>query len=77
VDKAGISWVEVPTAQALVAQLKSKAPDDNLVDDDLDHLNFTAAESEIVCQTSSQLYVLARPRETGLSGLVFRMVRFS
>jgi hypothetical protein len=72
-----ISWAEVPTAQALIAQLKSKATDDDLVDDDLNHLNFTTAESEIVCQMSSQLYVLARPRETGLSGLVFRMVWFS
>jgi hypothetical protein len=77
VDKAGISWAEVPTAQTLVAQFKSKAPDDDLVDDDLDHLNFTAAEFEIVCQMSSQLYVLARPRETGLSSLVFQMVQFS
>jgi hypothetical protein len=38
-----------------VARLESKAPNDNLADDDLDLLNFTAVESMIVCQTSSRL----------------------
>jgi hypothetical protein len=55
VDKAGTSSVEVPTAQALVARPGNKAPDNNLVDDDLDLLNFTAVEFKIVCRTSSQL----------------------
>jgi hypothetical protein len=48
VDKVGISSVEVPTAQALVAQSGSKALDNNLTDDDPGLLNFTTAESEIV-----------------------------
>jgi hypothetical protein len=55
VDKAGTSSVEVPTAHALVAQAKSKAPNDDLVDDDLGLLNFITMEFEIVCRTSSQL----------------------
>jgi hypothetical protein len=55
VDKAGTSSTEVPTAQALVARPGSKAPDDNLADDNAGLLNFTAVESEIVCQMSSQL----------------------
>jgi hypothetical protein len=55
VDKAGISSAEVPTAHTLVARPRSKTPDDNLADDDPDLLNFTAVESEIVCQTSSRL----------------------
>jgi hypothetical protein len=54
-DKAGTSSVEVPTAQALVARPGNKAPDNNLVDDDLDLLNFTVVEFKIVCRTSSQL----------------------
>jgi hypothetical protein len=33
-DKADISSIEAPTAQALVARLRSKAPDDNLGDND-------------------------------------------
>jgi hypothetical protein len=48
VDKAGISSVEVPMAQALVARLGSKAPDDNLADDDLDLLNFVMVKFEII-----------------------------
>jgi hypothetical protein len=55
VDKAGTSSVEVPTAQALVARLGSKAPDDNLADDDPGLLNFTVVESKIVCQMSFRL----------------------
>jgi hypothetical protein len=55
VDKAGTSSVEVPTAHALVAQAKSKAPDDDLIDDDPGLLNFITTEFEIVCRTSSQL----------------------
>jgi hypothetical protein len=39
-DNMGTSSVEAPTAQALVARLESKAPDDNLGDDDPDFLNF-------------------------------------
>jgi hypothetical protein len=55
VDKEGTSSAEVPTAQALAAQLRSKAPDDNLADDDPGLLNFTAVESEIVCHMSFRL----------------------
>jgi hypothetical protein len=55
VDKAGTSSVEVPTAHVLVVRAKSKAPDDDLVDDDTGLLNFITTEFEIVCQTSSQL----------------------
>jgi hypothetical protein len=47
-DKVDTSSAEAPTAQALVAQLGNKAPDDNLTDDDLDLLNFATAESEII-----------------------------
>jgi hypothetical protein len=54
-DKVDTSLVEVPTAQAFVAQLGSKAPDDNLVDDDLELLNFDAVESKIICQMRSRL----------------------
>jgi hypothetical protein len=50
VGKVGTPLAEVPTAQALVARSGSKMSDDDPV-----LLNFTAAESEIVCQTSSQL----------------------
>jgi hypothetical protein len=49
VDKAGTSSAEVPTAQALVAQLGSKASDDDLVDDDPSLMNFTTVESKIIC----------------------------
>jgi hypothetical protein len=52
VDKEGTPSAEVPMAQALVARPESKAPDDNLVDDDPDLLNFTVAEIEIICQMS-------------------------
>jgi hypothetical protein len=48
-DKVDTTSVEVPTAQALVAHLGSKVSDDNLVDNDPNLLNFTTAESEIVC----------------------------
>jgi hypothetical protein len=48
-DKVGTSSVEAPTAQALVAQSRSKASDDNLADDDPELLNFHVTESEIVC----------------------------
>jgi hypothetical protein len=54
-DNMGTSSVEAPTTQALVARLESKAPDDNLGDDDPDFLNFDAAESETICQTNSRL----------------------
>jgi hypothetical protein len=39
--------------QVLVAGLESKAPDDNLIDDDPDLLNFDVMESEIICWISS------------------------
>jgi hypothetical protein len=55
VGKAGTPSAEVPTAQTLVARSGSKMSNDDLVDDDPGLLNFTAAESEIVCQTSSRL----------------------
>jgi hypothetical protein len=45
VDKGGTSSVEIPTAQSLVAQPKSKAPDDDLIDYDAGHLNFVMIES--------------------------------
>jgi hypothetical protein len=54
-DKVGTLSVKAPTAQTLVARLGSKAPDDNLADDDPDLLNFDMAESEIACRTSSRL----------------------
>jgi hypothetical protein len=54
-DKVDTSSAEVPTAQALVARLGSKAPDDNLVDNNLGLLNFAVVESEIVCQTRFRL----------------------
>jgi hypothetical protein len=52
-DKVGTPSAEAPTAQALVARSGSKAPNDNLADDDPDLLNFDAVDSEIVCRTSS------------------------
>jgi hypothetical protein len=55
VDKIGTPSGEVPTAQALVARLGSKALDDDLVDDDPDLLNFTTVESKIICQMSSRM----------------------
>jgi hypothetical protein len=54
-DKVDTSSAEVPTAQALAAQLGSKAPDDNLADNDPILLNLDVAESEIICRMSSQL----------------------
>jgi hypothetical protein len=48
-DKVDASSTEAPTAQALVARLGSKAPDDNLTNDDSDRMNFIAVESEVVC----------------------------
>jgi hypothetical protein len=54
-DKVATSSAEVPTAQALVAEPKSKAPDDNLGDDDPNLLNFSAMESKIICRMSSRL----------------------
>jgi hypothetical protein len=55
-DKVDTSSVEAPMAQALVAQPRSKAPDDNLSDADLSLLNFNTAESEIICQIRSWLW---------------------
>jgi hypothetical protein len=55
-DKVDTSSAEVPTAQALAAQSRSKALDDSLVDDDPVLLNFDAVESKIVCWTSSRLW---------------------
>jgi hypothetical protein len=54
-DKVDTSSVEAPMAQALVARPRSKALDNNLVDDDLDLLSFKVAESEIICRMSSRL----------------------
>jgi hypothetical protein len=54
-DKVYTSLVEGSMAQALVARLGSKVPDDNLVDDYLNLLNFTVVESEIICWMSSRL----------------------
>jgi hypothetical protein len=44
-DKAETSSVEAPIAQALVALLGSKAPDDNPIGDDPDLLNFIVVVS--------------------------------
>jgi hypothetical protein len=49
VDKVNTSSAEAPTTQALVAQSRSKASDDALVDDDPALLNFVAAASWIGC----------------------------
>jgi hypothetical protein len=54
-DKVDTSSAEAPMAQTLVVRLGSKALDDNLVDDDLNLLNFITVESEIVCQMSFRL----------------------
>jgi hypothetical protein len=43
------SSAEAPMAQALVARLGSKAPDNNPIDNDPDLLNFTMVESRIAC----------------------------
>jgi hypothetical protein len=53
--KVDTSSAEVPTAPVLVARPKSKAPNDNLGDDNPDLLNFAVVGSEISCQTSSRL----------------------
>jgi hypothetical protein len=53
-DKAVTSSMEAPTAQASLARLGSKAPDDSLADDDPDLLNFAMVESKIVYRISSQ-----------------------
>jgi hypothetical protein len=44
-DKAGTSSAEAPMAQTLVARSGSKTPDEALVDDDSELLNFVAALS--------------------------------
>jgi hypothetical protein len=75
-DKVGTSSADALTAQALVARLGSKAPNDNITDDDPDPLNFTAAESKIVCRMSSRLR-RCWPDSGKLSSLVFQMVHFS
>jgi hypothetical protein len=54
-DKACTSSAKAPTTQALVARQGSKAPNDNLADEDLELLNFDMVESEIVCRMSSRL----------------------
>jgi hypothetical protein len=54
-DKVNTSLTEVPTDQALVARLGSKAPNDNIGDDDPDLLNFAIVEVEIICRMSSRL----------------------
>jgi hypothetical protein len=54
-DKVGPSSVEAPTTLALVARPKSKALDDNLAGDNPDLLNFSVADTEIICRMSSQL----------------------
>jgi hypothetical protein len=54
-DKVDTSSVEVPTVQALAVRLGSKAPNDNLVDDNFDLLNFDVVESETVYRMSSRL----------------------
>jgi hypothetical protein len=55
VEKVDMSSTEVPMAQALVAQMESKTPDDDFVDDDPGFLNFTAVGSETVCRMSPRL----------------------
>jgi hypothetical protein len=47
-DKADKSSTEDPRAQALVAQLGSKVPNDAPIDDDLGLLNFTMMVSWVV-----------------------------
>jgi hypothetical protein len=55
VDKVDTSSTEAPMAQALVARLGSKAPDDNPIDDDSILLNFTVVESWTACRMISRL----------------------
>jgi hypothetical protein len=52
-DKVDTSSAEVPMAQTLVARLESKVSDDTPIDDYPELLNFSATESEIVCQKTS------------------------
>jgi hypothetical protein len=54
-DKVDTSSVEVPTVQALAVRLGSKAPNDNLVDENFDLLNLDVVESETVYRMSSRL----------------------
>jgi hypothetical protein len=54
-DKVCTSSAEAPMAQALVAGPGIKAPDDTLVDNDVDLRTFGTTESEIICQMSSWL----------------------
>jgi hypothetical protein len=54
-DKVGTSSVKAPMTQALVAQPKSKEPDNNLGGDAPDLLNVAVVGSEIACWTSSRL----------------------
>jgi hypothetical protein len=51
----GTSSVKAFMTQSLVARPGSKVPNDNLVDDDPDLLNFDVAESAIVCRMSCRL----------------------
>jgi hypothetical protein len=55
VDKVGTSSVEVPIAQALMARPRSKASDDDLVDDDPGFPYFVAMESKTICRMSPRL----------------------
>jgi hypothetical protein len=54
-NKVGTSSTEAPMAQALVARLKSKTPDDNLGGDTPNLLNVAVVGFEIACRMSSQL----------------------
>jgi hypothetical protein len=54
-DKVDTSSAKVLTAQALVARSGSKAPDDNLADDNLDLLNFTTVESDVTPHVTETL----------------------
>jgi hypothetical protein len=51
-DKVGTSSADAPMSQALVAQSRSKTPDDAPIDDDFELLNFVTAVSWIGCQMS-------------------------
>jgi hypothetical protein len=54
-DKMDTSLAKVPMPQALVARLRSMAPEDNPADNDPDLLNFAMVESETVYRMSSWL----------------------
>jgi hypothetical protein len=54
-DKVETSSTEAPTAQALVARLKSESSNDNLGGDAPDLLNATVVGSKIACRMSSRL----------------------